>query len=244
MNGDWDSFEGQVFKEFVNDRNHYQDRKWTHVIDPIDIGDDWPRYFSFDWGYSDPFACQWWAMDHRGIAYLYREWYGCVPRKADTGLELTPQQIMEGILDREEEETKKNIRILRVADPSIFDRSHGESIADKMAPGFYGRQKGITFDPADNTRIAGKMEVHERLRFDENGVPGMYIFSTCDDWIRTVPNLPYSTKKTGNRKHEDIDTDAEDHDYDATRYFLMEHPLKAKKKEKKPPKGYSPFDEN
>lgn len=244
LNGDWDSFEGQVFKEFVNDPKHYQDRKYTHVIEPFDIPNDWPRYFSFDWGYSDPFACQWWAMDYNGVAYLYKEWYGCVPRKADTGLELTPQQIMEGILQREEEEKKYNIKIIRVADPSIFDRSHGESIADKMAPGFYGRPYGVVFDPADNTRLSGKMEVHERLRFDENGKPKMYIFSTCDDWIRTVPNLPYSQRKTGNRKHEDIDTLAEDHDYDATRYFLMEHPLQAKKKERNKPRVYSPFDEN
>ena len=243
LNGDWDSFEGQVFKEFVNDRNHYKDRKWTHVIEPFDIPDDWPRYFSFDWGFSDPFACQWWAMDYTGTAYLYKEWYGCVPKKADTGLEISPQQIMAGILERETEEEEKNIKIYRIADPSIFDRSHGESIADKMAPGFYGNLKGVVFNPADNTRLPGKMEVHERLRFDENGRPKMYIFNTCDDWIRTVPNLPYSTKKTGNRKHEDIDTDAEDHDYDATRYFLMENPLKAKKKERKEPKPWSPFDD-
>lgn len=240
--GDWNAFEGQVFTEFANVREHYGDRKWTHVIDPFEIPDDWPRYFSFDWGYSDPFACQWWAMDYNGVAYLYKEWYGCVPNKADKGLELTPQQIMEGILDREKEEAERGIKILRVADPSIFERSHGESIADKMAPGYYGRLKGITFDPADNTRLSGKMEVHERLRFDENGRPKMYIFSTCDDWIRTVPNLPYNTKKKGNRKHEDIDTDAEDHDYDATRYFLMEHPLQAKRKERQKPRAYDPFN--
>ena len=243
LNGDWDSFEGQVFKEFVNDKSHYEDRKWTHVINPFDIPDDWPRYMSFDWGFSDPFACQWFAMDYDGRAYLYKEWYGCVPKKADTGLELTPQQIMEGILEREEEETKKNIRIYRIADPSIFDRSHGESIADKMAPGFYGRHKGITFNPADNTRLAGKMEVHERLRFDENGKPMMYVFSCCEDWIRTVPNLPYSQKAKGDKKREDVDTDAEDHAYDATRYFLMEHPMKAKKKERKVVKPFSPFDD-
>ena len=242
LNGDWDSFEGQVFKEFVNKPKPREQAFYTHVVEPFDIPDEWPRYFSFDWGYSDPFACQWWAMDYNGIAYLYKEWYGCVPRKADTGLEITPTEIMEGILAREEEEKRKNIKILRVADPSIFDRSHGESIADKMAPGFYGRPTGVVFDKADNTRLSGKMEVHERLRFDSSGRPKMYIFSTCDDWIRTVPNLPYNTKKTGDRKHEDIDTDAEDHDYDATRYFLMEHPLVAKRKERPRPREFSPYD--
>jgi hypothetical protein len=83
------------------------------------------------------------------------------------------------------------------------------------------------------------MEVHERLRFDENGVPGMYIFSNCYDWIRTVPNLPYDEKK-----REDVDTDAEDHDYDATRYFLMDHPMTPAKKPPREYKPFSPFDEH
>lgn len=234
LNGDWDSFEGQVFKEFVDDPAHYQDRLWTHVIAPFTIPLDWPRYFSFDWGYSDPFSCQWWAMDFNGTAYLYKEWYGCVPGRADTGIEITPQQIADGILEREEEEVKNNIRVLRVADPSIFDKSRGDSIADKMAPGFYGRHQGVVFSKGDNTRNAGKMEVHERLRFDETGRPKMYIFNTCKEWIRTVPNLPYDPKKT-----EDVDSEAEDHEYDATRYFLMDHPIAGKKN---PPREYKPFD--
>lgn len=238
LNGDWDSFEGQVFKEFVNDPDHYDDRLWTHVIAPFKIPLRWPRYFSFDWGYSDPFACQWWAMDENGVAYLYREWYGCVPNKADTGIEITPQQIADGILDREEEEILDNIRIMRVADPSIFEKSRGESIADKMAPGFLGHERGVLFSKGDNTRKAGKMEVHERLRFDENGRPKMYIFNTCKDWIRTVPNLPYDEKKA-----EEVDSDAEDHAYDATRYFLMDHPLVAKRKKQTQPHYFDPFEE-
>ena len=239
LNGDWDSFEGQVFTEFVNDPKHYKDRKWTHVIEPFEIPLDWARYFSFDHGYSDPFACQWWAIDHNGRAYLYREWYGCVPRQADKGIKLTPSQIAEGILEREEQEIRDNIKVLRTADTSIFDKDRGDSVADQMAPGYRGRTWGVLFSKADKTRMAGKMEVHERLRFDSEGRPGMYIFNTCTDWIRTVPNLPYDEKK-----REDIDTDAEDHDYDATRYFLMDHPITASKKPPKEYKPWSPFDEH
>jgi len=237
LNGDWDSFEGQVFKEFVNDPKHYEDRRWTHVINPFEIPMDWPRYFSFDWGYSDPFSCQWWTMDYQGTAYLYREWYGCVPGKADTGIEITPQQIADGILDREEFEIKNGITVMRVADPSIFDKSRGDSIADKMAPGFYGRNRGVVFNKGDNTRMAGKMEVHERLRFDDQGRPKMYVFSNCKEWIRTVPTLPYDDKKT-----EDVDSEAEDHCYDATRYFFMDHPIAGKKKPPREYKPFSPFD--
>lgn len=218
LNGDWNSFEGQCFTEFVNDRAHYEDRLWTHVISDFKIPDWWPRYFSFDHGYSKPFACLWWAVDPDGICYLYREWYGCKPNQANVGIEITPRQIAEGIVDREQDEVRNAIKVDRVCDPACFDRSRGDSVADQMMPE-HGR-KGVLFSKADNTRIAGLMQLHERLRFREDGRPMMYIFESCKDWIRTVPNLPYSQKKP-----EDVDTASEDHDYDATRYFLMSRPL-------------------
>lgn len=238
LNGDWDSFEGQVFKEFVNDPRHYEDRLWTHVIAPFDIPSDWPRFFAFDHGFTKPFACQWWAFDYNGVAYLYKEWYGCKPRQANVGIELTPVQIAEGIIEREQDEIRENLRVLRVADPAIFDKSRGDSVADQMAPGYMGRRNGVVFSKGDHARIAGKMQVHERLRFDKNGRPMMYVFNTCKDWIRTVPNLPYSTKKP-----EDVDTDAEDHDFDATKYLFMDHPITATKKPQAVYRPFSPFDE-
>ena len=233
LNGDWDSFEGQVFKEWRDDPAHYKDRLWTHVVEPFEIPADWPRYFGFDHGYSKPFSCGWFAMGPDGCLYRYREWYGCKPRMANVGIELTPVQIADGILEREEQEIRDNIKVLRVADPAIFDKSRGDSVADQMAPGYYGRHRGVVFDKGDNARIAGKMQLHERLRFDEQGRPKLQVFSTCRDFIRTVSTLPYSEKKP-----EDIDTDAEDHIYDETRYVCMAHPLTPTKK---PPQVYKPF---
>ena len=206
LNGDWDAFEGQVFREFKDEPSHYEDRRWTHVIAPFEIPQDWPHYFGFDHGYSKPFSCGWYAMGPDGCLYRYREWYGCKPRQANVGVELTPVQSADGILEREEEEIRNNIRIIRVADPAIFDKSRGDSVADQMAPGYLGRHRGVVFSKGDHARIAGKMQIHERFRFDENGRPKLQIFNTCREFIRTVPTLPYSTKKP-----EDIDSDAEDH---------------------------------
>lgn len=234
LNGDWDSFEGQVFTEFVNDPAHYQDRLWTHVIEPFEIPAWWPRYMSFDHGYSKPFSVCWWAIDPQGRAYLYREWYGCKPRQANVGVYLTPRQIAEGIVAREKEETAENIRIERICDPACFDRSRGDSVADQMRPSANG--PGVYFTPGDNTRLAGKMQVHERLRFGPDGRPMVYIFNNNHDWLRTVPNLPYSQTKP-----EDVDTSAEDHSYDSTRYFFMAHPLAAKQAKKPKPRQYDPY---
>ena len=234
LNGDWDSFEGQVFTEFVNNPDHYEDRLWTHVIAPFEIPAWWPRYMSFDHGFSKPFSVGWWAIDPSGRAYRYREWYGCVPKQANVGIKITPREIAEGIVAREVSETQDNIRIERICDPACFDRSRGDSVADQMRPS--GDGPGVYFNPGDNTRLAGKMQLHERLRFDEEGRPKLYVFSTCADWLRTVPNLPYSMTKP-----EDVDTAAEDHAYDDTRYFLQAHPLAAKQAKAPKPRTYDPY---
>jgi hypothetical protein len=47
----------------------------VHLIDPFDIPEAWPRYLSVDFGYTNPFVCQWWAADPDGRLYLYRERY-------------------------------------------------------------------------------------------------------------------------------------------------------------------------
>lgn len=207
LTGSWSSFEGMCFPEWRCDEAHFKDRKWTHVIEPFDIPLDWPRFFGFDHGYSKPASCGWYALEPGTQTLIrYKEWYLCKPRQANVGLELTPVQIADGILEREEEEIRNNITVMRVADPAIFDKSRGDSVADQMAPGYMGRHRGVVFARGDHSRIPGKMQIHERLRFDDKGMPKLQVFNTCKEFLRTFPTLPYSQTKP-----EDVDSDAEDH---------------------------------
>lgn len=212
--GKWDAFEGQVFTEWQNDPEHYGDRQNTHVIDEFDIPEYWTRYRSFDFGYTKPFSVGWWAVDEDGTLFRYRELYGCPKGQANVGVMWNPHQIAQTIRAIEEEAGEKHV--IGIADPSIFDQSRGESVADQMAA------EGIYFNPGSNNRIAGKMQVHYRLAFDQNGYARMYIFKTCKEFIRTLPTLAYSETYV-----EDIDTDGEDHIYDETRYMCMAMPIKA-----------------
>lgn len=214
--GDWSAFEGQVFTEFRDDPAHYGDGRFTHVIKPFQIPGHWLRYASFDHGYTAPFSVGWWAVAPDGRAYRYREWYGW-NGTPNQGLQLSPREIARGILTREEEERREGIRFDRVADPAIFERSRGDSIAQQMGA------EGAQFRKGDHARMAGKMQLHGRLRFDEGGRPGLYVFDCCKQFLRTVPALPYDLSRA-----EDVDTAAEDHVYDETRYFLMSRPYGAK----------------
>lgn len=47
----------------------------VHLIDRFDIPPDWPRVLSVDFGFTNPFVAQWWAVDPDGRLYRYREIY-------------------------------------------------------------------------------------------------------------------------------------------------------------------------
>lgn len=66
LEGEWSSAEGVVYEEWDSA---------IHLIDPFPIPEDWPRYWVVDFGFTNPFVCQWWAEDPDGRLYLYREWY-------------------------------------------------------------------------------------------------------------------------------------------------------------------------
>ena len=232
--GKWDAFEGQAFPEFTNDPEHYKDGLHTHVIDPFDIPLHWTRYVSFDHGFSRPFSFGAWAVDPDGRAYRYKELYGCKKGEANVGLMLTPGEIAAKLADWLEPEFREGIHVTGIADPAIWDESRGMSVEEQIRKVF----SGVTFRKGDNTRMPGKMQVHERLRFDEDGRPMMYIFSNCTDFIRTIPTLCYDEHKV-----EDIDTAGEDHIYDETRYFLMSRPLAPKIVAPKPKRrAWNPLD--
>lgn len=218
--GDWNVFEGQVFEEFRDNPAGYETGEWTHVINPYEeIPVDWKIYRSYDFGYSKPFSCGWWAVDHDGVIYRILELYGCVKNEANTGVKWTPQKQFEEI--RRIETTHKylkNKRILGTADPAIWKAETGESVADTAA------KYGVYFEPGDHERIAGLMQLHYRLAFDDNGKPMMYIFKNCRAFIRTVPELCYSDTHP-----EDIDSDQEDHVYDESRYMCMTRPIAPRK---------------
>lgn len=215
LDGSWDIYEGQFFEDFVDNPEHYKDRVWTHVIEPFEPPKSWKIFRSYDFGYGKPFSCGWWAVDHDGCAYRILEYYGCKKGEPNVGLRLTPDQQFKEIA-RIEREHKwlKGKKIDGPADPSIWDASRGESVAETA------EKYGIYFEPGDNHRISGWMQMHYRFQFDDNGYPMMYIFSNCTEFIRTIPLQEYSESIP-----EDLNTELEDHIADETRYFCMMRPM-------------------
>lgn len=229
--GNWDSFTGQVFREWSNDSAHYHDRLNTHVIAPFRVPKDWAIWCSMDWGYSRPFAIGWFAVDHERRLYMIREYYGCTGTPNE-GVKLEPTAVAREMRRIEEEDPNlKGRSILRVGDPAIWGTQGTESI------GALFERERIYFERGDNARLDGKMQVHHRLAFDARGIPMLYVFSSCRSFIRTVPNLVYDETHV-----EDVDTDGEDHAYDMLRYVCMENSIAPPVKTAQKAKPYDPLD--
>ncbi len=232
LEGNWDSFSGQVFMEWRNDPEHYRDHKWTHVIEPFIIPGHWRILMGYDWGYSKPFACGWYAFDENGKMYMIRELYGCTG-DPDEGVKWSDDKIASEIRRIESEDVNlRGKKIERIADPAIFDASHEGSQAAMM------ERRGVYFQRGDHARIPGKMQLHYRLQFDDIGEPMLQVFKTCEHFIRTLPSLVYSTTDV-----EDVDTAQEDHLYDQCRYVCMKRRISPKPRAPEQARGDDPLDQ-
>lgn len=243
--GDWDIFEGQFFEELrvtpdpklcheagISTEQALQERRYTHVIPAFQPPREWKLYRSFDWGYSKPFSCAWWAVDFDGRIYRLMELYGCT-RTPNEGLKWTPEQVFAEIRRIEDEHPwLKGRQIEGVADPAIWDESGGVSIAETA------EKYRIWFAPGDHERIPGWMQCHYRLQFDERGLARMYVFNNCKAFIRTVPLMMYDEHKV-----EDLDTKLEDHVSDEWRYACMSRPISPMRPVEKKQIFYDPLDQ-
>lgn len=203
LDGDWDAFEGAAFPEF--DKN-------THVVNAYPVPSSWPRFRGGDWGYNSPGCVLWCAVTPDKEIVVYRELYF---------KGLTAPEVAERVLNLESGE---NVAY-GILDISAWSRrgEMGPSIGQTMNEwGCRWKPSGrVAVQGARNSRISGKMEVHRRLAINpRTGKPWLTIMNNCANLIRTLPRLPVDKND-----NEDVDTDAEDHAYDALRYALMSRPV-------------------
>jgi hypothetical protein len=199
LDGDWDAYEDSAFPEF---------NKTTHIVEPFEIPRSWYKFRAADWGYSSPACVLWFAVDYDNNLWIYRELYT---------KKVTADSFARQVLTLE----KGEYIHYGVLDVSTWAKRGdvGPSIAETMI------QQGCRWRPSDRSpksRINGKLEIHKRLRV-VNEQPGIRVFKNCKNLIRTLSALP-----TDDKNPEDVDTNAEDHAYDALRYGCMSRPTHPK----------------
>ena len=225
--GSWDSFSGQVFTEWRNDPNHYQDQRWTHVI---------ARSPSRSTGRSTGATIC--GIFEALLSGVVRGGRGgaALPHQGAVRLHRTPQRgsahrarwSRHGASGRPEQ----NDPVLRgrvvqgIADPAIFDDEPGREHRRHDGAG----AELSALDARRPHPSGGQVQMHYRLNFDGEGRPMLQVFNTCKHFIRTIPNLVYDESNV-----EDIDTRQEDHIYDECRYVLMENPISPPRHTSAPP---------
>lgn len=227
LEGDWSIAAGAYFGDLWSPDHH--------VCEPFEIPASWHVDRSFDWGHSAPFSVGWWAQSDgteatmrdgskrswpRGTLFRISEWYGWNGRPNE-GLKMLDGEVARRIVEHDEALGLEGRVKPGPADASIFDIVNGKSTADEYS------SNGVYFVPSDKSpgsRALGAQLIRKRLNAalqQPMEEPGLIVFDTCRHFIRTMPILPRDEKKP-----DDIDTDAEDHIADETRYRVLHESAK------------------
>lgn len=196
--GIWAAAEGMVYEGWD---------QAVHVIDPFEIPQAWPRYWCVDFGFTNPFVCQRYAVDPDGRLYLYREHYR------------TQRLVEDHARDVREDAKSEPEPLAVVCDHDAEDRATFE------------RYARVRTEAAPKAVDAGIQSVAARLRVAGDGKPRLFIFKTA--LVERDPELveahkPQSTAQefdgyvwdtaAGRRKGEQP-VKRDDHGMDALRYM-------------------------
>jgi hypothetical protein len=225
IDGSWEIISGGMFDDVFSQQ--------VHVVPSIPasmIPKSWRIDRAFDWGSSKPFSVGWFAESSgesinidgrrigavRGDVVHFREWYGWSgPR--NEGVRMLATEIADGIKDRERDWGIHARTSPGPADTSIWDEENGNSVYKDFS------KRKVLWTKADKgpgSRKQGWEQLRKLLhqaRPNRDGSPreqpGFFVTRDCLQWIETVPTLARSDKDP-----DDVDTDAEDHAADMTRY--------------------------
>lgn len=196
--GLWAGAEGQIYE--------WDDA--VHHIVPFDIPSDWRRMRAIDFGFTNPFVCQWWAIDPDGRMYLYREIYMS---------QRTVRVHSEHIVRLSEGERYT----VTVADHDAEDRATL-------------RENGVNTIAADKTVTVGIEKVQERLKPAGDGRSRLFVLRDCTVEIDTRLDEDFAPTGTAqefggyvweptrdDRPNKDQPLKMYDHGMDALRYAVM-----------------------
>lgn len=198
--GEWGVDGAVYFEEFSKD---------THIIEPFVIPAHWNMVRALDYG-LDALACLYIAISPDNVAYVVNEVY-----ESNLIISDAAKAILSG-------EPREQRSWDTYAPPDLWSRSKdtGRSVAETFM------DNGVPFIRASNNRIAGWLQIHERLKLTgaEPGLPParLQIFSGCRNLIRCLSTITTSEKDVN-------DVASEPHELthlpDALRYFCIMHEI-------------------
>jgi PBSX family phage terminase large subunit len=196
--GKWVSAEGAIYEDWD---------EAVHLIDRFTIPSTWARYRVIDFGFTNPFVCQWWAVDPDGRLIMYREIYMTGRTVRVHAAQITKESAGETYQDT-------------IADHDAEDR---ETLSEE----------GIATTAAEKSVKRGIEKVQERLKLAGDGRPRLYIMR--DSLVERDDSLveagkPWSTveeitgyvwaKASDGKPNKEEPLKLDDHGMDDMRYMV------------------------
>jgi PBSX family phage terminase large subunit len=205
--GLWVAAEGQIFEDFD---------PAVHLVDAMPAGwERWPRYWSIDWGHTNPCVVGFWAEDGDGRLYLYRELYHT-------------QRLVEDV-------ARQVMRIVAPAD--VWREPQPEAIVcdhDAEDRHTFERHTGLGTIPAKKDVTNGIQAVQARLRPAGDGRPRIFLLRSAlverdaelaeaGKPVCTADEIPGYVWKPGpdGKPVPEEPLKKDDHGCDAARYLVM-----------------------
>ena len=225
--GDWNIISGGAIDDLWNES--------VHVIPRTPIPKEWRTFCSMDWGSTAPFSIGWWAVTNGeeiklsngkmfcpapGSLIRFAEWYGSDNIGTNKGIKMSSRLVARGKNERDAMLVKMGWTYAKPS-PGPGDNSIGkiddvgvDNILKEM------RKEKVIWTPSDRSpgsRTIGLDLLRNRLEAANLGEGrAIYVMDNCRAFIATVPILPRDEDKP-----DDVDTEAEDHIYDDTRYAIL-----------------------
>jgi len=209
--GSWDAVEGAFFEDCW-DRGY-------HVVEDRPPRPGTFRFRSCDWGYY-PGKCVvvWWEVDWDGVMTAYH----CLVVQQHTASMVADRirEIERHYGDWNDEEGRSMLYGPLDRQCWAEQGSSAPNIAEEMI------RKGVNWIKSEKNRVAMADQVRQRLiariPTPDGKQRSMIAFmKRCKYLIDTLPLLPRDENNP-----EDVDTDAEDHGYDAVGYACLSRPMK------------------
>lgn len=196
-----------------------------HMVEDFPIPDDYMIVMAMDYHSRTPTHCLWVAISPKGMHFAFKE-YASPPGRTDT-------QIAQDIADIEAK--FPNSVYARLIDPSSSNVENRETKAtpQRNFSKVMSRGRPILFRPGIRKKEYGLNCVAERLRFDQNGWPGLMFFrngakQAIEDIAHYIYGEWYANTDMKTAKQEPLKKD--DHYPDCIRYieaqgFNYKHPV-------------------
>ena len=225
--GDWDVVAGGAFDDLWDEN--------IHVVPRFKIPKGWHVDRSMDWGSTHPFWIGWWATANgesvtlsdgrkftpaRGSFILLDEWYGTEEIGTNKGLKTSAKDVAIGIKEIEARLLKHKYVPGKIFSGPADNQIRNVYDKDTDTIETIMSDNGVHWldsDKGQGSRIIGLQLFRDRLEAAVRGEgPAIYFMSHCSGAIGTIPVLPRDEDDP-----DDVDTTAEDHPWDGTRYKVL-----------------------